>query len=91
MQRLERLRVDWGKPLLPTSGSRCSTWNKLQGGALLSMHLQGRAVDFYFQNRGEVEKFAQLAAKHGFNGIGTGRHKCHIDDREHEARWKYYD
>lgn len=91
MERLERLRVDWGKPMLPTSGSRCGHWNQLQGGATLSMHLEGRAVDFYFPNRGEAERFAALAEKHGFNGIGTGRHKVHLDDRETPARWKYHD
>lgn len=91
MERLERLRVDWGKALLPTSGQRCTVQNKFAGGALMSMHLQGRAADFYFPDRNTVEKFAQLAEKHGFNGIGTGKHKCHIDDREHESRWKYYD
>jgi hypothetical protein len=91
MARLERLRVDWGKALLPTSGQRCAVHNKAVGGAPLSMHLLGRAADFYFRDRAETKRFAQLAEKHGFNGIGVGRQKAHIDDREQEARWEYHD
>ncbi len=89
IDRLESLRVDWAIPMLPTSGARCRHWNRIQGGALLSLHLEGRAADFYFTVPGTVERFAALAEKHGFNGIGTGKHKCHIDDREHRARWTY--
>jgi len=55
------------------------------------MHIQGRAADFYFTDGRETQRFAQLAEKHGFNGIGTGTHKCHVDDREQHGRWIYHD
>jgi uncharacterized protein YcbK (DUF882 family) len=91
IQRLEALRQDWGKALSPTSGARCKFWNRIVGGAEHSQHLVGHAADFTFGDRSTVEKFAALAEKHGFNGIGTGSSLVHIDDREVPARWTYND
>lgn len=91
MQRLEALRVEWGKPLLPTSGQRCEFQNRLVGGAPDSYHLKGRAVDFWFQDTEELARFETLAAKFGMNGLGSGRHLIHCDNRPSMARWHYAD
>lgn len=91
IRRLEALRLDWGQSMSPSSGARCHWYNAKVGGAEKSLHLIGHAADFNFADRSTVEKFAALAEKHGFNGIGTGRHLCHIDDRESPARWTYKD
>lgn len=88
---LEDLRVDWGKPLSPTSARRCVYWNQKQGGAPNSMHLKGRAVDFWFQKTHELIQFLILVEKHGFGGVGHGHHLLHIDNGPAGRRWSYRD
>lgn len=89
--KLQALRDSWGKPLSPTSGSRCARHNEEIGGAASSEHLKGNACDFSFPGPKISREFAALAEKHGFGGIGIGRHLVHIDDRGHYARWGYSD
>lgn len=89
LQKLELLRDMWGKPLVPTSGRRCSFQNKKVGGASNSQHLWGNACDFYMSNTAEVKELMVLAEKAGFLGIGYGRRLLHIDDRKKYARWLY--
>lgn len=89
LEKLDALREEWGKPLRPTSGSRCAYWNEKQGGAVKSQHLKGNAVDFYFRNLKDMEKFVALAEKFGFMGIGFGRGIVHLDCRKFPARWTY--
>ena len=96
MQKLESLRVEWGKPLVPTSGTRCAFWNDKVGTATHSQHLFGRAADFYFDDSGEVLAFIKLAEDLGFMGLGHGHHKVHVDTRskrpgEKPDRWTYDD
>jgi uncharacterized protein YcbK (DUF882 family) len=91
MARLEALRLEWGTPLTPTSGMRCEEWNRKVGGAPSSMHLKGRAADFFFSSPHVTRRFYQLCEKHGFGGIGRGDHLVHIDDRDEPARWTYDD
>jgi zinc D-Ala-D-Ala carboxypeptidase len=91
MQKLERLRVEWGKPLVPASGTRCKYWNEDDSvrGAPKSQHLQGNAADFNFYSSTEKNLFVILAEKFGFRGIGVGKYLVHIDDRKNVARWTY--
>lgn len=91
MQKLEALRVEWGKPLLTTSASRCEYWNTKVGGAHDSQHLLGNASDFDFQEPGQLRRFVELAEKIGFGGIGEGKRLVHLDDRGGHARWEYKD
>lgn len=91
MQKLEALRVAWGESLPPTSAARCEVWNTKIGGAPESRHLLGDAADFTFETHEKAAKFATMAEKFGFAGIGIGKHLVHIDDRETHARWTYHD
>lgn len=93
MERLEALRVEWGKPLSPTSGRRCKAHNEAVDGKPGSYHLKGRAVDFVFTSPSAIILFIALAEKYGFNGIGSGRRLVHLDDRPkgQRARWSYKD
>lgn len=90
LDALERLRAEWGKPLSPTSARRCERHNTKVGGAPVSQHLYGRAVDFVFPNSIQARNFAYLAEKHGFTGIGLGEYLVHIDTRPARARWFYH-
>lgn len=90
LDKVELLRVEWGKPLSPTSARRCEYWNREVGGAPASQHLSGNAVDFFFPNLAEMESFAILAEKFRFAGIGKGRGIVHLDERPFGmARWEY--
>lgn len=91
MHRLQALRDEWGRPLIPTSGARCSWHNERIGGAAGSQHLVGKAADFAFRTPTEVAAFAQLAEKHGFGGIGRGQRLVHVDDGPPHRRWTYTD
>lgn len=91
LNKLEALRVAWDREISPTSAARCSMWNQKVGGAPDSQHLVGNAADFFFSEPTDAIKFAILAAKCGFGGIGTGRHLVHVDDRGFDARWQYKD
>jgi len=88
---IESLRSDWDRAMSPTSVQRCAYWNEKQGGAPESRHLVCDAFDFWFDNEDLRDAFVELAAKHGFNGIGVGKHRVHIDLRPTYARWRYFD
>ncbi len=92
MQLLEAVRVAFDQPLAVTSGARCKHWNTKVGGAPKSKHLEGIACDFWFTSPDQAAKFAQLAEKHGFGGIGIGRRLIHLDGRQGaQERWFYQD
>lgn len=42
---LDPLRLEWGRPVIVTSGYRCPKLNKAVGGASNSAHLYGQAAD----------------------------------------------
>ena len=42
---LDRLRSEWGRPIIVTSGYRCKELNAAVGGARYSQHLKGQAAD----------------------------------------------
>ena len=89
LNKLEALREEWGKPLIVTSGRRCRLRNTQENGAEHSQHLFGNASDFRFIDASESQRFALLAEKFGFNGIGLGVTLVHIDNREKRAHWSY--
>ena len=47
---LEELRISFGKPVIITSGLRCTKYNKsLPGSSKKSRHLSGKAADIYIE------------------------------------------
>lgn len=42
---LDKLRDEWGRPIIVTSGYRCKELNAAVGGARNSQHLKGQAAD----------------------------------------------
>ncbi|MCM8782395.1 MAG: D-Ala-D-Ala carboxypeptidase family metallohydrolase [Candidatus Omnitrophica bacterium] len=59
----DSLREKWGKPILISSGYRCQAHNAKIGGAPLSIHLFGLALDLMFKNIEERIKFQALVEK----------------------------
>lgn len=79
LDMLEDLRGMYGKPMVITSGHRCSVHNAAVGGAADSRH-RCIAADVLVPSE-EQECFAKLAEKVGFTGIGRypARGFVHID------------
>jgi uncharacterized protein YcbK (DUF882 family) len=84
--KLDRLRDDYGLPILIHSGSRCKYWNDKVGGVPDSLHLIGKAVDIRAIGVGKY-RLAELAMKHGFTGIGVGQAFLHLDLRSIMGIW----
>jgi zinc D-Ala-D-Ala carboxypeptidase len=86
--KLQALREDYGKPIVITSGYRCPEHNRSIGGAKLSQHVLGNAVDIAGD---DLDSLYKLAEKH-FDAVGDGRPKgfIHVDTRgPRKRRWTY--
>ena len=84
MDKVETLRVAFGKPLRVTSAARCPEHNsRVSRTGRTGPHTTGRAIDFGV-DRGDAYQLASLAFASGFTGIGfqqkgAGRF-LHVDD-----------
>ena len=84
MDKVERLRVRFGKPLKITSAARCPQHNKaVSGTGATGPHTTGRAIDFGVQGQ-DALLLMRLAMEQDFTGIGVnqkgGIRFIHIDD-----------
>lgn len=87
MDRLQRLRAVFGRPMVVTSGYRTPAYNaRVSRTGRSGPHTTGRAVDVAVAGE-EAFHLIQIALAHGFNGIGVGlsghpRHRpfVHLDD-----------
>jgi len=88
MQVLERVRSHFCKPVLINSGNRCASYNKAEGGAPKSLHMQSKAADIVVLgvhprtvydtlDRWYVDEF----------GMGHYDSFTHIDVRNIKVRW----
>ena len=84
MEKIETLRLAYGKPLRVTSAARCPDHNsRVSGTGRTGPHTSGRALDLAV-DRGHAYQLASLAFASGFTGIGfqqkgAGRF-LHLDD-----------
>ena len=97
---LDELRERCGFPIVISSAYRCSAHNKSVGGAPLSAHVEGYAVDIRCFG-GNAHKVLEVAMEMGFLGIGikqTGPNEkrfIHVDiapnsmTRIRPAVWSY--
>lgn len=89
LNRLEKFRIEWGKPLVINSGFRCQKHNRSVAGVPGSQHLKGNAADISVEAKDRYF-FVALAFVHGFRGIGVGKNFVHVDSRiEAPSFWKY--
>jgi hypothetical protein len=84
LDRLERLRVAFGQPLLITSGYRSPEYNlKVAHTGDSGPHTTGRAVDISIRGA-DALKLLQLAGTLGFTGFGIAQSGAdrflHLDD-----------
>ena len=60
VELLELTRLEWGRPLIITSGCRCYARNLAIGGGTRSRHLRGVAADLGISDPGERMKYLSL-------------------------------
>ena len=77
LNRLESLRIAFGKPMPISSGFRCPTYNaQVSGTGFTGPHITGKAVDVAISGEEAFELLA-LALAHGFTGIGLKQNGPH--------------
>ena len=92
MEKLQALRVQFGKPLRVTSGWRCPDHPIEKAKPHPGMHVTGLAADLGVQDSDAVT-LLRLALNMGFTGIGVqqkgiGRF-LHLDLRKEPTIWSY--
>ena len=91
MAILHEIRVQFGSPLIITSGARCESYNAtIAGSAKKSAHLTGRAADFYVKGVDDdtVAEWLEQHAPHC--GIGRYDGRTHVDTATPlYRRWDY--
>ena len=87
LDALQALRDHMRRPLVITSGHRCSEWNDAVGGAPNSMHKQ-IAIDISLHGHNRHTLLKEATAQ-GFTGIGLAATFLHLDRRKNSARWYY--
>ena len=60
----ESIRMEWGKPIVISSGYRCPEHNTEVGGEQLSVHLVGLALDLYVDKK-DTDGFVAIARGRG--------------------------
>lgn len=84
MDKIEGLRVGYGRSLRVTSAARCPEYNaKVSGTGRTGPHTTGRAIDIAIDRKAAWELLS-LAVQFGFTGIGVqqkgGGRFLHFDD-----------
>jgi len=84
MDKVEALRVAFGKPLRVTSAARCPAYNAtVSSTGKAGPHTTGRAIDFGVQGA-DARQLVGMAIERGFTGIGVaqkgGGRFIHLDD-----------
>ena len=93
MDKVERARVIAGIPFSVSSGSRCHTHNKVEGGTDTSSHLDGFALDIVVTSSVARFKILTTLLMVGFTRIGIGATFIHVDDdpnKSPEVSWVYH-
>lgn len=83
MERLQTLRIAYGKPMQISSGYRSPSHPIEAAKAKPGAHSSGRACDVVVRGA-DALKLVELAIKHGFTGIGVNQKGAsrfiHLDD-----------
>lgn len=93
LERLDKVREDFGGPLVVTSGYRSPEHNAKIGGSKSSQHCLGKAADIRPKHftKENLDKLYLICEKY-FKAVGDGRHRgfIHVDIRDDKIRrWTY--
>jgi uncharacterized protein YcbK (DUF882 family) len=99
-RELDKIRSEWGKPVLVTSWYRPAAVNRAIGGASASQHINGGAVDIRPVNPGDLLRLQAWCDENWFGALGYGARRgfVHLDIRngkgwrdsgEKGPRWIY--
>ena len=77
---LDRVRAEWGSPIIVTSGYRCEALNKAVGGVTSSYHMRGMAADIRPQ-RGALGSLFECIMGMFMDG-DIGLTECYIDSEK---------
>ena len=85
MEKVETLRILYGKPLPVTSAARCPEYNaKVSGTGTTGPHTTGRAIDFGVSGHDAHRLLVLAASMPDFTGIGVNQKGnarfIHLDD-----------
>jgi len=84
----EEVREFEGESIAPSSGNRCTTHNKKEGGGKKSQHLYGRAADLPVKNSLLVYNWLCRMYPDQY-GFGLYNSFVHVDSRSGKARWDF--
>lgn len=92
IERLQRCRDEYGKPMRVVSGFRSIEYNKKIGGAPNSAHCRGYAADISCTSSSNRMQMMRIFLKH-FPRIGIANLYLHIDcdpSLPQDVMWHYY-
>ena len=92
INRLQKMRDVYGKPMKITSGYRTELHNAKVKGATNSPHLRGWAADIAATTGRERMQLIQAAIEVGFNRIGVAKTFIHVDcdpSLDFDVMWLY--
>ena len=82
VKAFEMVRLEVGEPIYINSAYRCQTHNHKVGGARLSQHLQGTALDLAKPARMGIYEFYEICQKHfNFTLLYKDKNFVHCDMR----------
>lgn len=81
--RLNRIRFDFGEPLVVVSGRRCHKHNEKVGGVPQSLHLVGLAADIRWpsSSKAKIRLLASILRTGKVGGLGIYSRFVHVDLR----------
>lgn len=83
---LQKIRDNYGKPVIINSAYRTSSYNKKVGGATNSYHMKGMAADIRISGV-SPKTLASYAKSIGIKGVGTYKSFVHVDTRTYKSYW----
>lgn len=88
---LNRIRREWGKPVIVNSGYRSPEYNAaIKGAVTNSYHTKGMAADIRPDDPSLISEFQDLCLElNKDGGVGLYDNRVHVDVRGHHAYWDY--
>jgi zinc D-Ala-D-Ala carboxypeptidase len=87
VELLDKIREEYGKPMVVKSGYRCKKHNDEVGGVPESAHVDGVAADIGCSFAGDRMKLVTLAIANGITRIGIAKTFVHLDTSKDLPRY----